>query len=131
MSNHTSTAAPQVMYTETAGCTTVIPEIGGRLTVTGFKYGPGVERPEPRTAFVFDDVARQMHAVEIGGRVAACTCGRDALYGVGAREHHERCNVNSGRKSHSAILSHRPITRDEFDVLTGIAEARVASGWRA
>lgn len=100
-------AVAETMYTEVAGC---IVYIGGRLGETkSFRHSSG------RTVGAFVQLANP----------EAETWAGDMLYV-------ELSAVPVGdRGTHREILNHRTISRDEFDVLTGLAQARRDMGWTA
>ena len=104
MSNHTSTTA-QTLYTEVAGTNCYIDGQPG--VVTALHYVTG--RNTAAGAFV---------------RIEAGTFAGTMLF--------VKLGASLGdRRELSEILEAHVITRDEFDAMTGIAEARRQSGWRA
>ncbi|GAA2230105.1 hypothetical protein N1031_06830 [Herbiconiux moechotypicola] len=103
----TAEATTDPLYTEVAGCTCYIG--GQRGVTTGFTYSPGLSGPEMNGAFVkLDEGDRPMLYVTLGAPVSG----------------------DNARMTHREVLAWREISRDGFDSLTGLADARRKMGWR-
>ena len=112
------------IYTETPGTTCYLD--GARGAVTGLNTTTGINA---RHIGAFISMASGgMRYAELGDLIATCTCGSEPL---GLVEHHDRCNLSTGRKTHQEVTAHRLIDRDEFDRLNGLDTLRAELGWAA
>lgn len=110
------------MYTDVRG-TTVITDDGRRGTTVLLGY----DGLRTTGAFIALDEGGMLYAAL--GKSTAGPC--DCLHQLDERAPHSgQCRTRSERLTHHEVDSIRAIDRDEFDQLTGLAEARRSMGWR-